>query len=402
MHGTAMPRSGRTRAGGLLSVRDERLRPLVQCLARHRWPVLVAAALLEGVAAQAEPIDLAMFAQIGRQLLSGDLSAVYAGDYNQSGPLQLILAVLALPFGATRVGLLGLHAIGNVTLVVGVILFGRYVRQASGRDTSPVAELAVGAVCVAWFLPGDVWNGHLAEVGIPLLWMTAALLVRRGWAVGAAALLALSAGLEPWGVLAVPLLLHDLRLRSLLRGGTVFALGVCALYLPFVLTGEFALFHHAWPLGNSSLAHLVWPAADEFTWYMRAVQGGLASGSCAAVVLLLRRRSHIQVVWLAPAAAVLGRLLLDPTMFGYYLVPVCLAAMVGAGCLDARSRWPEVVSIAAMIYLPFLSYGAALAVASIVLSLAATGLAVMAALRPALWSGALNRTAGERVWLSEV
>ena len=113
MHGTAMPRSGRTRAGGLLSVRGERLRPLVQWLARHRWPVLVAAALLEGVAARAEPTDLAMFAQIGRQLLSGDLSAVYAGDYNQSGPVQLVLAVLALPFGATGAGLLVLHAVGN-------------------------------------------------------------------------------------------------------------------------------------------------------------------------------------------------------------------------------------------------------------------------------------------------
>ena len=402
VHDTAMPKSGRMWAGGLLSARVGRLRPLVEWLARYRWPVLLAAALLEGVAAQAEPADLEMFAQIGRHLLSGDLSDVYTGDYNQSGPLQLVLAALVLPFGPTTAGLLGLHAVGNVALLVGVILFSRHVRRTSGRVPSPVAELVVGAVCVAWFLPGDLWNGHLAEVGIPLLWMTAALLVRRGWVVGAAVLLALSAGLEPWGVLAVPILLHDLRLRSLLRGGSVFALVVAGLYLPFVLTGEFALFHHVWPLGNSSLAHLLWPGASEFTWYMRAVQGAVASGSCAAVVLLLRRHSHIQVVWLAPAAAVLGRLLLDPTMFSYYLVPVCLVAIVGAGwCLDARSRWPEVASIGGMIYLPFLSYGA-LVLPSVVLSLAATGLAVVAALRPAVWPGAMNRSAAVRVWVTEV
>jgi cytochrome bd-type quinol oxidase subunit 2 len=144
---------------------------------------------------------------------------------------------------------------------------------------------------------------------------------------------------------------------------------------------------------------------------MRAVQGALASGSCAAVVLLLRRHRRIQVVWLAPAAAVLGRLLLDPTMFSYYLVPVCLVAIVGAGwCLDARSRWPEVVSIAALIYLPFLFYGA-LALPSVVLSLAATALSVVAARRGEPLPGspdrdffpvAVNRTGAGRVAHSEV
>ena len=309
-----------------------------------------------------------------------------------------------------RVGLLGLHAVGNVALLVGVILFGRQVRRASGREPSPMAELAVGAACVAWFLPGDVWNGHLAEVGIPFLWMTAALLVRRGSVVGAAVLLALSAGLEPWGVLAAPLLLHDLRLRSLLRGGTVFALGVAAQYLPFVLTGEFGLFQHTGRSGTAPSRTCSGPARTSSPGTCGRSRGrwrracAPLSSSCSA------GRSRIEVVWLAPAAAVLGRLLLDPTMFSYYLVPVCLAAIVGAGwCLDARSRWLEVVSIAAMIYLPFLSYGA-LALPSVVLSLrrpdsgrrCPTG-------RWSTWfrgqgflRRAVNRTGAERVAHSEV
>ena len=188
--------------------------------------------------------------------------------------------------------------------------------------------------------------------------MTAALLVRRGWVVGAAVCWGCSAGLEPWGVLAAPLLLHDLRLGSLLRGGTVLALVVSRQYLPFVLTGEFGLFHHIWPLGNGSLAHLVWPGADGFTWYMRAVQGALASGLCA------RCRAPAPAAPPHPGrvARTGGRRARSPAARPDHVQLLPGAGVpgghVGAVTSMRASRWPEIVSIAAMIYLPFLSYGA--------------------------------------------
>lgn len=345
-----------------------------------RWPLLLALAVTEGLGSRTEPLDLIWFAARGRQVLAGDLDMVYRDRANQSGPLQLVHSAFVLVAGPGRAAMTALTVIGNVMLLVLVLLGSRHLRRVSGMARSARLEFVAGAAMVLWFLPGDVWDGHFAQVAIPVLWMVAAVQMRAGRVGLAALLLGLSAGFEPWGVLAAPLLLLDPRVRSLLVSGSVFGVTVAALYLPFAVTGHFAVFDYQWPVGDATLAHLLWPHAAWFSWYMRAVQGALAITACAVVVLLLRRRAAVQVVWLAPMAAVLARLLIDPTMFSYYWVPVSFSALVALCCLRRNAPPSEVVAYLALLYLPVFAL-ATLTLTRILLCLAAVGVAVVAARR---------------------
>jgi hypothetical protein len=376
---TAAP--GRTPAQNLAPsngrILDRGFRSL-QVVARYRLFVLGAAALALAYLGRFDvPADFVAFADLGRELLSGRLGNVYADNFNQSGPIQLIASAIFLPTGYSATGILLLHVIGNLVVVAALTAGSRLCRRAVGLPPSPVAELVVGLAGLTWIIPGDLWNGHLAGLAIPSLWLAAAESARRGHPYLASTLLALSAGVEPWGVLGFGVLLIERRPALVLRAACVAGGLTVALYAPFALTGNFELFNHAWPISEVSVIHLLWPDAQQFTWQMRMAQGAASSLACASVVLALRHRAGA-AIWMAPLAAILFRLLLDPTVFSYYWVPVCLLVLVGASTLGATSSRAAVTATLSLAYLPFIKV-AAITWLNLVLTIIALAAAVCCA-----------------------
>jgi hypothetical protein len=135
------------------------------------------------------------------------------------------------------------------------------------------------------------------------------------------------------------------------------------------------MFEHGWPVYGGTLVSQLWPDAEVFSWWMRLVQGAVAAGACAGVVLALRRRRGLDVVWLAPFTATLGRVALDPTNFSYYWTPAAIAALAGLSCVEPRTERARFLLLGGLAYLPYLRWGASalpvLAV-SVVLLVAAT------------------------------
>jgi hypothetical protein len=379
-------RSTSVASEGALNTNSRTMRNLRECasiafnpLARHRILILcVAAIVLAYVDRRTSPPDAVYFARAGGQLLSGDLAAVYAADYNQSGPLQLIASFLFMPTGYSAGAQLIMHMAGNLTVMFALLAGCRVCRRALARSPAPGAELLIGGAAAVWVIPGDYWSGHLAQLAIPSMWFVSAELARTGRLATAAVVLGLSAGVEPWGVMAVPLLLIETRPRLVVRAACIFASVVGSLYVPFILAGNFHMFEHAWPIARISLAHALWPNAQEFTWGMRLAQGAVSALACGAVVLLLKRRGG--VTWMAPLAAVLFRLLLDPTLFSYYWIPVCLLALVGASTLSAATSPLGVVSVLSLAYLPFIKTGVTVGL-NLALTIGAAALCVYVAMR---------------------
>lgn len=332
----------------------QRARRVLLVLARYRFFVLGAAAVGLAYLGRSEiPADFVAFADLGRELLNGRLGNVYADNYNQSGPIQLIAGAMFLPTGYSATGITLLHLVGNLVVVATLTAGSRVCRRAVGLSPSPVAELVIGLAALVWIVSGDLWNAHLAGLAVPALWLAAAESARRGHPYLAGTLLALSVGVEPWGALGFGLLLIERRPAVVLRAACAAAGLTVALYAPFALTGNFALFDHGWPISEVSVIHLLWPDTQQFTWQMRMAQGAASSLACASVVLALRHRAGA-AIWMAPLAAILFRLLLDPTVFSYYWVPVCLLVLVGASTLSATSSRAAVAATLSLAYLPFI------------------------------------------------
>src|SRR5205823_12110838 len=170
-------------------------------LARAWVPVLAAAAGMASLDRGTDPGDLVYFVHRGEQLLSGGWANTFADPLLQSGPLQLVV------FGAVR----------NLTALAFVIELGvaALLLVVLGRlGVGDRVRLLVGLVAVASGLTHIAFvDGHPAEAIVPLLWVLAALWAREDRVLAAGALLGLSAGLELWGVLGVPVLLLAPRLR---------------------------------------------------------------------------------------------------------------------------------------------------------------------------------------------
>jgi hypothetical protein len=103
------------------------------------------------------------------------------------------------------------------------------------------------------------------------------------------------------------------------------ALGVtAALFAPFVLLGEFSMFEYSWSVASGTLVSALVEPGSSYPWVVRAVQATAAVGAGAAVAWALRRRSA--VIWAAPLATVLVRLVFDPVFYAaYWLAPLTLA-----------------------------------------------------------------------------
>jgi hypothetical protein len=281
------------------------------------WLLPAAAAAAVAPFLRSEGGDGWMFVRAGRTMLSGDWSHAFASRAIQVGPLQLLLygtvgrspAVLAAVLAATTALL--------VTCAV----------RSLGVERLSLLALA-GLLALATGLTTHVYDaGHPANALLPVLWIVAAADARRGRAVRAAAIVGLCAGFETWGVLGIAVLAFAPSLRSALRASLVVVGIAAALFLPFVLSGHFAMGSFHWVvMGRSLLGHVVAPGTS-FGWSLRLAQGGLALAAGVGVARAARRSPH--ALWLVPLVIVLVRIALDPLDSGYYFDGLQAPALAG-------------------------------------------------------------------------
>lgn len=305
-------------------------------------PVLATAGVMGYLDRGTDPGDLVYFVHRGERLLSGGWANTFADPHLQSGPLQLLV------FGAVRnaTALALLIEIAVAGLLLGVL--GRLGAGNRARLLIGFAAVAAGLTHIAFV------DGHPADAITPLLWVLAALWAREDRVVAAGALLGLSAGLELWGVLGVPVLLLAPSVRRALAGGIALGTVVLVQLAPFALAGSFRMFSYRWAVAAGTPASLLVQPGTQFGWPFRLLQASLALGVGAAIAIAMRRSLH--AVWLAPFAVALVRVLLDPVSFGWYWLEVEALVLVGAGLvlrelprrfpaarlpLDAGRRRPE-------------------------------------------------------------
>jgi hypothetical protein len=359
-----------------------------------RWHRLVAAGLAGAVGwlNQELPPDLADFATLGDRLLGGQLAAVYAPAWNQAGPVQLLVSRALLIGGEDGMPARRLLAAVDAALVLGAMAL---CPRLSG-DRGPALlrrEVAVAVLGLLWLTAALPWNGHPAELAVPLCWTLAPALLRGGHLLGAAAVLALAVAVAPWAVLGMPGLLVA-GARPALRAATVAALLGAACYLPFVLTGRFAMFQRHWAVADGTLAHLA--GLHQVTWWLRLSQAAAVAGGCAVVAW--RYRDQPVVIAVAPLTAALLRVATDPLTFTYYWYPVGVAGVLVLTLLPAGAEplcWAAALT------------GAYLAVLAVALGLPVVGASAclaltLAVVRPGSYAilrdGRRRSHAGRRSW----
>lgn len=301
------------------------------------WAGAVGALVLGAAAgiadARTQTVDVLYFVQHGDIMLSSAWASTFADPGLQAGPAQVgALALIAM--SGTSAGIsegLALSLVvqativGLLAVVTSLVLVGRTTRVRLAAQI-----LVVGVAIATGMIHRAYVYGHPAQVVIPLLWIAAGLSARKGRPVPAGVLVGLSASLETWGLLGVPMLLlgRDRRASSQALGGLLAV--VVALYGPFVVAGEFRMFEYTWSVVDGSPASLVLSAGSPFTWWMRAAQGAAAVGAGACVALRLRRSTAL---WAVPLVIVLVRVSMEPQLNAWYLIAIETAGLVAAADL---------------------------------------------------------------------
>lgn len=305
--------------------------------ARVLWwaPALGASLVLSAEAAAADPQDLndlPFFQSAARELISADWAQTFADPDLQAGPVfLLLLGLVELVAGALSQSP---TALWSAAIIVGstAAVMATAREMLSPRPGWRVAAAATGVVAVVTGLSYEAFvSGHPAQIFVPLLWIHAALAAQRGRSFRAGILLGLSAGFEVWGILGAPVLvLSASSRRALLSGAT--ALGVvAALFLPFALAGDFAMFDYEWYVSERTLVGRLLEDGHDFPWTLRLIQGSVALLAGTGVVLVFRSRRG--VVWAAPMAIVSLRLIFDPILFSWYWLGLEVLAILGAAHL---------------------------------------------------------------------
>jgi hypothetical protein len=287
-----------------------------------------------------EPVDYSVFSVPGAEILHGHWGGVFRSPVIQAGPFELIF--WAIPF------LIGVHGVtgwivfgivaGSLFAVALAALVHRLLRGISPNWSTTLAIGTAAVAALTGVISTPTSAGHPSEIAVPILWLIAGVLARRGRAAAAAAVLASTAGWELWGLLAVPILLLAPRIdvrtiwRSALGGIVVLAV----LFLPFVLLGPFDMFSYSWTIRGNTLVHVLFPNLHTFPWPLRATQGILSVGAGSVVAILLRRR--IDAIWMVPLVVCVVRLFTDPVLAGYYAVPPLLMLLVGSALGIAQRR----------------------------------------------------------------
>lgn len=299
-----------------------------------------------------EVADYWRFAPAGRALLAGEWSQVYSDPSVQGGPLELLIYGLIdlIPVGAAGWAVIHTVVIAATVVVVGRCLLSAVPMNASRRHLLLLAVVLALGVALGPLAIG-VSRGHPAQLGITVMWIVAAVFTRRGRALVGAAILGASALWEPWGVLAVPVLLLAPRLSvARLAAAAAIAVGVAALvYLPFVLSGTFELGRFTWPWLDARTLLGGFFGISEIGWSYRLVQSAAAVAVGSAVALLSRRATGVE--WIVPIAVVASRLFLDTLANYYYAVPPLVLLLTASLAFAVAHRWRMLVVVAAFIAL---------------------------------------------------
>jgi hypothetical protein len=267
--------------------------------------------------------DSHLFVDAGRTLLSAQWNRAFASPTVHAGPLQLAL------FGSVG----RWHPALALVLATGTALLVVAAARAAGVKSSALL-CGAGLLALVVGLTGMGVHGHPADVLLPLIWILAAGEARRGHAWRAALLIGLSAGLETWGILGVAVLALAPRKRDAVLGTCVAGATALALFAPFVLGGHFEMSSFHWYVSSPSPVSMLVPEGTPFSWSLRLVQAAFALSAGVAVVRLLRHSPH--VVWAAPLAIIVVRLLLDPLLLSYYLAGPKVLILVGGALCAAR------------------------------------------------------------------
>jgi hypothetical protein len=351
-------------------------------LLRYRRIIAAVIAGVLGYLTTALPLDLSAFGELGQLLLEGHFRAVYAQSWNQAGPVQLVISRLLL-IGARD----GLPSPALMALVdIGLVL----AAMAMCERQSPVRGAVVGVLTLLWLAAPMPWNGHPAEVAIPLCWAYAIVLQRRGRTWPAAVVLALAVAIAPWALLGFPCLFaaHGLR-RVSATGALAVAISV-GCYLPFALSGHFAMFERTWGVADGTLIHFLAPGLHELTWWLRILQGAVVAAGCG--LFAWRYRDRRLTIATAPACAALLRVATDPLNFSYYWFPVAVATLLMLALMpDSEPRYRQVLAVV-LGYLAVLSEATRWTVPG-VLACLATLLAIQATAPNGVRSHPTNRAA---------
>jgi hypothetical protein len=290
---------------------------------RRYLPWLLPAVCAAGLAPPAGG-DFDVFSVAGKIFLSSDWSWAFADPAIQVGPLQLAL------FGS-----LG-HWFGFVVAPALALLLVSAARVLGVRDPQ-VLVLAGFLAVIGGLTSSGIDSGHPADALLPLLWILAAAQARRGKTLSAAVIVGLSAGVETWGILGIAVLALAPRLRSAVPAALVAAGVAAAMYLPFVLAGQFRMGSYQWYVSDNALLSYLVAAGTPVGWPLRIVQGACALGAGVALARFGRHSSH--ALWLVPAVVVLVRLVLDPLDSLYYFVGIEGPAIVGLTLVATRGLW---------------------------------------------------------------
>jgi len=277
--------------------------------------------------------DAALFAEAGRTLFSGHWLDTFARADLQAGPLQMAafgaVSQLSSALDVSQFRLLApLIELGSLAALVA--LAGRVAepgRRGAVRVAVGAAALAIGLV------RGAFLDGHPGEVLIPLVWVLAAQRAQRGQGARAGLLVGLSAGLELWGLLGLPVLLLA-RPRRALAGMAAATVAAAALFAPFMLFGRFGMFAYHWQISDGTLLHLFFSYGTPFGWQLRVGQAAAAVTAGAVVTWFARGSRH--AIWAVPLATVGVRIVLDPAYNPWYWQAPQTLALLGAAAYCSR------------------------------------------------------------------
>ena len=288
------------------------------------------------------PVDSDLFGPAGGHILTAHWASIFADPIIQAGPLELVF--WGVPFLLGIDSQLGWVVFGIVVATLLSIAFAwlveRLLRPLAPVWSVPLALVPALLIALTGGTAQSIAVGHPAEYVIPLMWIVAAVLARRGLAFTAAVVLAATAGWELWGLLGLPVLLLAPRidLRTVTRSALGGLAALAVLFGPFALLGPFRMFAFSWPIYDNTLAHLLFPDDTTFPWPLRLTQGVLSLGGGALAAWLTRRRPD--AIWIAPLVVCAIRLFTDPVLARYYAIPLLLLVLVGLVLAIAQRSLP--------------------------------------------------------------
>lgn len=316
---------------------------------RWRYPLIaLVSALLAIDDGQGDFVtfDVKLFAQAGEQMFSSGWADTFSDASVQEGPpLILIYAICGWIAEAAGLDLkLVLSVVVQVTFTVGIMLTVRALYSVMDRRSGSV-EAYIGCFAAAGFLAWSTFgSGHFAEGFIPLMWVAAAIESHRGRPLRAGIWLGLAASLKIWGILGIPVLLLSRDVRAVLKGGAVSVGLLQASWAPFFIFGTVNTFKYEWTVQVTSFARLTYEIGDPVTWGMRLHQGAVSVATGVLCYLIAGRRWI--ALWLVPFGIVAMRLVLDPTIYFYYTLPLSILGLLGAAGMAARMHpWLRLPSI---------------------------------------------------------